>query len=159
VIISRSAGARILASIAAILAVAGAVFRISHPSLVTVWFGHLAVIAAFLGLSVVIVQAVFAPGRITHHRIEGAVVLYLNIALAFTSIYRLIEELDPNAFVSVPAHQSEGQAASSMLYFSFTTLTSTGFGEFCRSIHSHAAWPTLNPFLGSFTWRYSLHGW
>ena len=129
VIISRSTGARFLTFIATILAVGGAVLRIDHPSLTTVWLGHLAVIVAVLGISVVIVQAVFAPGRITHHRIEGAVILYLNIALAFTSIYRLIQELNPNAFADVPTHQAQAAAATTMLYFSFTTLTSTGFGE------------------------------
>src|ERR1700722_4542257 len=109
VIISRSTGARLLTLIATILAVGGVAFRINHPSPMSVWLGHLAVIAALLGISLVIVQAVFAPGRITHHRIEGAVILYLNIALAFTSTYRLIQELDPAAFASIPAHQAEVQ--------------------------------------------------
>jgi voltage-gated potassium channel Kch len=129
VIISHSTGARLLTLIAMVLAAGGIAFRINHPSPMSVWLGHLAVIAAFLGISVVIVQAVFAPGRITHHRIEGAVILYLNIALVFTSIYRLIQELDPEAFTHIPARQVEVEAMSNMLYFSFTTLTSTGFGE------------------------------
>jgi hypothetical protein len=129
VIISRSTGARLFAAIAAVLAIGGAIMRTSHPSVLTVWLGHTAVIAAVSGISVVIVQAVFAPGRITHHRIEGAVILYLNIAVAFTSIFRLIQELNPNAFTNTPVHQTEAAAASTMLYFSFTTLTSTGFGE------------------------------
>ena len=55
--------------------------------------------------------------------------LYLNIGVMFASIFRLISELDPAAFASVPAHQTEMAAVSAMLYFSFTTLTSTGFGE------------------------------
>jgi hypothetical protein len=129
VMISRSTGARIITAIATVLAIAGAAFRVTYPSPISLWLGHLAVIGAILGISVIIVQAVFAPGRITYHRIEGAVILYLNVALAFTSVYRLIEELDPNAFASVPARQTEAAAASNMLYFSFTTLTSTGFGE------------------------------
>jgi voltage-gated potassium channel Kch len=129
VIISRSTGARLLAAIASVLAIGGVIVRISHPSVLTVWLGHGAVIAAILGISVVIVQAVFAPGRITHHRIEGAIILYLNIAVAFTSVFRMIQELNPGAFSNTPAHQTEAVAASTMLYFSFTTLTSTGFGE------------------------------
>ncbi|MDR3531975.1 MAG: ion channel [Rhodopila sp.] len=129
VIISSSTGARLLAIVATALAVGGAMIRIDHPSLVTVWLGHMAVIAALLAISIVIGRAVFAPGRVTHHRIEGAIILYLNIALGFTSVYRLISELDPAAFTSIAAHQTEAAAASSMLYFSFTTLTSTGFGE------------------------------
>jgi hypothetical protein len=139
VIISHSTGARLLAILAMGLAIAGVVYRINRPSVETEWLGHLAVIAALLALSVVIARAVFAPGRITHHRIEGAVVLYLNIALAFTSIYRLILGLDPDAFAQMPAHQMEAAAATGMLYFSFTTLTSTGFGEILP----------LNPFARS----------
>jgi hypothetical protein len=129
VIISSSTGARLLAALAAALAIGGGAFRIGNPSLATFWLGHLAVIVAVLAISVVIGKAVFAPGRITHHRIEGGVILYLNIALAFTSVYRLIFELDPMAFTNVPTHQTEAASASVMLYFSFTTLTSTGFGE------------------------------
>src|ERR1700733_14449471 len=77
VIISRSTAARAMTVVATVLAIGGGIFRLSHPSVITVWLGHLAVIAAVLGISVVVVQAVFAQGRITHHRIEGAVVLYL----------------------------------------------------------------------------------
>jgi hypothetical protein len=129
VIISSSTGARVLAALAMVLAAGGAGFRISHPSVMTAWLGHMAVIVGVIAISVVIGKAVFAPGRITHHRIEGAVILYLNIALAFTSIFRMILELDPAAFADVSGHQSEAAALSNMLYFSFTTLTATGFGE------------------------------
>jgi hypothetical protein len=129
VIISTSTGARLLVTLSAIMAAGGAGFRINHPSLVTVWLGHMAVIAAVIAISLVIGKAVFAPGRITHHRIEGGVILYLNIAIAFTSIYRMISELDPAAFADISGHQTETAALSTMLYFSFTTLTATGFGE------------------------------
>lgn len=129
VVISSSTGARLLVTLAACLAAAGAAIRINHPSLVTVWLGHMAVIAAVVAISMVIGKAVFAPGRISHHRIEGGVILYLNIAMVFTSIYRMIGELDPAAFAAVPGQQTETAALSSMLYFSFTTLTATGFGE------------------------------
>jgi hypothetical protein len=129
VIISSITGARCLAALASVFAIAGATYRIGHPSLITVWLGHLAVIVAVLAISLVVAKAVFGPGRITHHRIEGAVILYLNIALAFTSVFRLISELDPFAFTQFSAHQNEVAAISGMLYFSFTTLTSTGFGD------------------------------
>jgi hypothetical protein len=129
VIISSSTGARLLVTLSAAMAAGGAGFRIDHPSLVTVWLGHMAVLAAVIAISLVIGKAVFAPGRITHHRIEGGVILYLNVAIAFTSIYRMISELDPAAFADISGHQTETAALSTMLYFSFTTLTATGFGE------------------------------
>jgi hypothetical protein len=129
VFISRSIGARLLTVLATILAVSGVVLRITHPSVVTVWLGHTAVITFALGISLVIVRAVFAPGPITHHRIEGAIILYLNIALIFTSVFRLMQELNPDAFAHIPVHQAEAVSATTMLYFSFTVLTSTGFGD------------------------------
>ena len=72
VTISASAGARMLAIIAVLLGAYGAAFRINHPSTLTAWFGHLSVMAAILAVSVVIAQAVFGPGKVTHHRLEGA---------------------------------------------------------------------------------------
>jgi multisubunit Na+/H+ antiporter MnhF subunit len=129
VIISRSMGARILASIAVMLAVVGASLRITSPSPVTIWLGHFAAIIAVIALSIVIARVVFGPGRVTHHRIQGAIVLYLNLAIAFTSAYRLVLELNPAAFTGIPAGQAEVVAFDSVLYFSFTTLTSTGYGE------------------------------
>jgi hypothetical protein len=129
VIAAPSTGARILAAVAAVLAAAGIALRLDHPSPVTFWLGHGATIVAVSAISLVIGQAVFGPGRITHHRIQGAIVLYLNIAVAFTSAYRLTSELSPDAFAHFDAGQPEGSGLSGMLYFSFTTLTSTGFGE------------------------------
>jgi hypothetical protein len=128
-IISRSWGARILASIAVILAVGGAAVRMASPSPITIWLGHCAVIVGVIALSIVIAQVVFGPGRVTAHRIQGAIVLYLNIAVAFTSAYRLVLELAPTAFSGIPAGQSEAAAFDSVLYFSFATITSTGYGE------------------------------
>jgi Ion channel len=129
VIVSPNAGARILALFAAVLAICGAVIRIRHPSQLTFWLGHTSVIVAVIAISLVVTRAVFAPGRVTHHRIQGAVVLYLNIAVIFASAYRLLSELSPGSFSNLAAGQSEAAAASSMLYFSLTTLTSTGFGD------------------------------
>lgn len=129
VMISSSVSGRTFALLAAGVAIGGATIRIRHPSIQSIWLGHGAAMFAVFAVSLVIGQAVFAPGRVTHHRIEGAVILYLNIAVIFTSAYRLIFELEPAAFSNFPAGQTEAAAISGMLYFSFTTLTSTGFGE------------------------------
>jgi hypothetical protein len=39
--------------------------------------------------------AVFAPGRITLHRIQGAVVVYLCVALSFAAVYEILLALNP----------------------------------------------------------------
>jgi len=129
VVISPGISAKILAALAMVLAIGSQAVRIREPSAATIWFGHGAALAAVIAISLVLGRVVFGPGRVTHHRIQGAIVLYLNIAIAFTSAFRLIAELHPDAFAHHPPGQPEVAAATSMLSFSFTCLTATGLGE------------------------------
>jgi Ion channel len=88
-------------------------------------------ILTFSALSWVVAHAVYAPGRITFRRLQGAVVLYLNLGTIFASAYHLIWDVNPDAFAhlgAAPAGHSPSQIAV-MLYFSFSTLTTTGFGD------------------------------
>jgi hypothetical protein len=80
-------------------------------------------------LSWVIAGAVFASGRVSVHRIQGAVILYLNFALFFFVLYRLLDTLTAHAFTGLPAPGTEHGTAAALLYFSFTTLTTAGFGD------------------------------
>ena len=126
---SRSRAAVALILICAGVALAGTAARHRHPGALTDLFGHGAAIVALAALSVVVGRGVFAPGEVTHHRIRGAIVLYLNFALMFTAAYRLIVELAPDAFRNLDPAANDLTATSTMVYFSFTTLTSTGYGD------------------------------
>jgi hypothetical protein len=86
-------------------------------------------ILAFSALTWVVAFAVYAPGRITFHRLQGAVVLYLNFATIFASAYGLIWELSPGSFAPLAAKVGDPQEVSTLLYFSLTTLTTTGYGD------------------------------
>jgi hypothetical protein len=86
-------------------------------------------ILAFSALTWVIAHAVYAPGRITFRRLQGAVVIYLSLAAIFASAYALIWELSPGAFANLVAKVGGPQETESMLYFSLTTLTTTGYGD------------------------------
>jgi hypothetical protein len=86
-------------------------------------------ILTFSALCRVMARAVYAPGPITSHRIQGASVRYLNFALVFASIYRLMWDLIPAAFTNLSAPEGGPREIDTMLYFSFTTLTTTGFGD------------------------------
>jgi hypothetical protein len=86
-------------------------------------------ILAFSALTWVVAHAVYAPGRITFRRLEGAVVLYLSLATIFASAYALIWELSPGAFANLVAKVGAPQEVGTMLYFSLTTLTTTGYGD------------------------------
>ena len=88
--------------------------------------------AAWLILSLtlgwIVVHAVFGPGRVTYHRIIGAILLYLLIAMTFASIFIFLGLLIPNSFSGVPVSDSPS-LGSSLIYFSIVTLTTVGYGD------------------------------
>jgi len=86
-------------------------------------------ILTFSSLTWVVGHAVYAPGRITLRRLQGAVVMYLNFASIFAAAYGLIWELSPGAFANLVVQGGGPEETGSMLYFSFTTLTTTGYGD------------------------------
>ena len=56
-------------------------------------------ISAVLGLLAMmwaVFEIVFGPGRITAHRVRGAIALYLAIAILFAWFYRLLAEVVPD---------------------------------------------------------------
>ena len=84
---------------------------------------------AGLALSVVVARAVFGPGRITYHRVVGAVLLYLIIGLIFVALYGIAALAVPDAFTTLPTLQGNFAIAGNLIYFSFVTLTTTGYGD------------------------------
>ena len=97
------------------------------PVLVTMAL-HGGKILAFSALVWVVAHAVYAPGRITLYRLQGAMVIYLNLAVIFAAAYGLIWELIPDAFANIAAPTTVHEVANT-LYFSLTTLTTTGYGD------------------------------
>jgi hypothetical protein len=86
-------------------------------------------IVAFSALIWVVGHAVYAPGRITSRRLQGAVVVYLSFAAIFASAFTLIWVLKPGAFAHLDIATPGDSEAAAMLYFSLTTLTTTGYGD------------------------------
>jgi Ion channel len=84
---------------------------------------------AWSALVWVVGHAVYAPGRITTHRLQGAVVVYLAAAMIFASAYGLISELTPGAFADLHAALGGEAETEELLYFSIATLTTTGYGD------------------------------
>jgi hypothetical protein len=76
----------------------------------------------------VVARATFAPGRVTYHRVMGAVLLYLTIAVAFAALFSFVGTLVPKAFFGMSVEDSPA-LASQIIYFSFATLTTTGYGD------------------------------
>jgi hypothetical protein len=81
-----------------------------------------------LTLGLVVARAVFAAGRITYHRVMGAVLLYLTVAVIFAALFTVVGTLVPKAFNGMVVQDSPA-LASNLIYFSFATLTTTGYGD------------------------------
>lgn len=79
-------------------------------------------------LAYVVARAVFAPGQVTYHRVIGAVLLYLTIGNIFVGLYGVTCLLAPGAIAGIDsaAHLKFG---SDLIFFSFTTLTTLGYGD------------------------------
>ena len=79
-------------------------------------------------LGIVVARAVFAGGGITYHRIVGAILLYLLIAVAFATLFAILGLSIPDTIKGIE-FQDDAALASSLFYLSFVTLTSTGYGD------------------------------
>jgi hypothetical protein len=67
---------------------------------------------------------------ITADKVFGAVAAYVLIAFTFASLFGLLQQIEPHAFHAAPVHAPDEHLDwPTMMYFSFTVLTSTGFGE------------------------------
>ena len=89
-------------------------------------------ISAVLGLLAMmwaVFEIVFGPGRITAHRVRGAIALYLAIAIIFAWLFRLIAAVVPAAFSGLKFTARQHGALSPFLYYSLTSLTTLGLGD------------------------------
>lgn len=124
-----SRGAWVVAIIAGALRLAAGIIEIRHPSAAT---AAVDAIGAALLLTVVIwiiLQVVFGPGVISSHRLRGAIVLYLTIAILFGWVYLMIAALVPKAFSGLAFRPDDVGSLGPFVYYSLTVLTTVGFGD------------------------------
>jgi hydrogenase/urease accessory protein HupE len=129
VLISNGKLARTVAILAVLFTLAGVQLTFVLPSSSTRMLSYIGSLGCSIVASYSVGRAVFAPGVVNAHRVRGAVVLYLNFGIIFLTGYRLIWDLVPNAIGGVPSGVESWKATSALLYFSFVTLTSVGFGD------------------------------
>ena len=132
---SRVALAAILVAMA--LVAAAMAIELHQPSIVEIYLDAFAWLIAGLTLATVTARAVFAPGKVTFHRIIGAVLLYLNIGLIFVGLFRLLALAIPDAFKGLGPIGGNFTIAADLIYFSFVTLTTTGYGDIAP-VHPYA---------------------
>ena len=129
IVISDNRAAFAVMLICAAANVAVILLRLFYPP----WPYNLYMLAAAwlvfaLTLGAVVAHAVFRHGRVNYHRIIGAILLYLLIALAFGTLFVFVGLWVPNSFKGM-TFEDDLTLANSVIYLSLVTLTSTGYGD------------------------------
>ncbi len=127
IVLSRSRVAIMTMALSVVLTIVGMVWRNVRADLAADAISTAGQVLTHLSLLWVVSTAVFSRGPTTHHRILGAVVLYLGIGMIFVSLDILLAQTIPAAFTNLPANSFELREA--LTYFSFGTLTTCNFGD------------------------------
>ena len=114
--------------------------------------------AAFLlYVTIIILSQVLSARRVTLDTIAGAMCSYCLIGLAWAFVYRVMFVANPHAFVFAPGNfhifednsRSEPQLMN-FAYYSFATLTTTGFGDVTPAVGVSRAISVLEAVAGQF---------
>lgn len=85
--------------------------------------------ALFLGyVTYTLLRHVIRADRVDAEMIYGAVACYLLLGLIWTMLYTAIETLQPGSF-ALAATNKDPQLWDDLLYYSFVTLTTLGYGD------------------------------
>ncbi len=89
----------------------------------------LAAIVSFclLAIGVTTQQVFFAPGAVSVNRVVGALCLYLLLGVVWAILFGVVELVHPAAFAYPGLHT--GDPLEGLLYYSFVTLTTLGYGD------------------------------
>jgi len=82
-------------------------------------------------VTAIVARHVFGPGRVTFHRVQGAVLIYLNAAALFAIAFSVIVSWWPEAITlaGTPLGAKDSEQTAILTYFSLSTLTTTGYGD------------------------------
>lgn len=77
----------------------------------------------------------------------AAVCGYLILGIFWTDLYALVEVVDPQAIVSIFKQKTEH---ADLIYFSYSTLTTSGFGDLIPHNPAARMWSVLEAVTGTF---------
>lgn len=138
-------------------------FALSAPIIVLEWvyafyrvqfvgnFRYLA-LAIFYGYTIYhVLHAVLRPGPVSADKISGAIAAYMLTAVGWAGLYGLIDSLVPGSF-DLMGHSDAASPLSirDLLYFSFTTLTTTGYGDITPVSRHAQSLAILEQMFGTF---------
>ena len=117
------------------------------PSRATAVIGGALAIGGVLALTVLLLIRVLGEGKVTWHRINGAIAVHLLVAVLFAIAYGVLAALSDGAFTVAGAERPDA-GWGGFLYFSLVTLTTVGYGDI-TAVHPMArSLATLEALVG-----------
>ena len=80
-------------------------------------------------LAATVFRRVFAAPRVGLHQVSGAISVYLLLGILFGQAYEILLLASPGAVYFDPRVVQSGIGPSELLYFSFVTLATVGYGD------------------------------
>lgn len=102
------------------------------------------------GCVVVVLRFVLATRQVDTERIFASIVAYLLMAIAFASTYDLLIMLQPHSFSFPGQGVSNGVEHQNMLYFSFVTITTLGYGDVTANLPLARMVAVMEAVVGQF---------
>jgi len=125
-----------------------------HPSR-TLVIANFGLTIAFLGfLSSALLYAILEQERITLDTILGGICVYLLLGVAWSLTYSILEYLHPGSFLAdglpLPGTRRPDEfRQEELIYFSFVTLTTVGYGDVLARSHPARALAAAEAVTGS----------
>lgn len=128
-IVSQSWAALSAVLLSVLLIAVATILRLRHPSTLDIYMDATAWLVTGLTVAIVVARAVFAAGAVNYHRVIGAILLYLDIGLIFVALFCFVALFVPGAFNGLDPLRDNLGVAHKLIYFSFATLTTVGYGD------------------------------
>lgn len=87
-------------------------------------------------------------GQVTGETLWAAINVYMLLGLMFAFLYGAVFSLAPGAFSGGVLENADGEVTKSMVYFSFVTMTTLGYGDITPSIQPAATLAYVQALIG-----------
>ena len=97
-----------------------------------------------------VLHYLLVKGPVTADKLHGALAAFIMLAFLWAFLYTLLEDIFPHSFSIGNGDTDKSNLFYVLLYFSFTTLTTVGFGDITPITHQARSLVIIEQLIGVF---------